>query len=121
MGTEQRQMGKFRRHAVFLTVIIMSFGMILISDYQKPDCVEAQQCIPDPVTQMQSHTFTNPSNNQGFGCWTFCAVGGLYGINDRGNEGFRVNRGGSCGNGRSTWSLELGSSVNGRYVNCMNF
>jgi len=118
-------MGKLRTFAVYGSAVIIIFGLLLVHDFKKPDCVEAQTCTPFPGNEFTWQTFTdfgNRGNNTSsiLQCWGYCAVTGLYGIDDDGDEGFRIQRGGSCGQGRYNWTFYVGKRVDRAYVTCMN-
>jgi len=99
--------------------VIMVLGLFLFYDYKKPDCVEAQTCVPIPGTTVQ-YTKFDKSNEGNLGCWSFCAVSGLYGIDDTNSEGFRVDRGAACSANQTSWALYVGGDVNSAEVTCFN-
>jgi hypothetical protein len=100
-----------------VTVIIV-MGLLFIYDCMRPKSLDAQTCVSiKPIVTIT--TFENRGDGY-LGCFHFCAVGGLWGIDDRGDEGFAVNKGIACGDGQYNWTFDRGGDVDGSKVYCMN-
>jgi len=103
-----------------IIAMILIFGLILLYDYKEPDCVEAQTCIAMPPENPSVYSACI-ANQTTLGCWDFCAVHRLYGIDDNWTEGFELWFSGSCGGGRRNWSVIMGGDVDSFGACCFNF
>ena len=103
-----------------LTVII-AVGLLIISDCLRPHSLNAQTCVSiKPKVTLTSTSDTVNRTTRPLGCHHYCAMGGAWGLDNGGGQGFEVISGATCGDGQYNWSVTIGYDVNRWIVNCMD-
>jgi hypothetical protein len=103
-----------------VTVIIMVSSLI-IYDCLRPRSLDAQTCVSiKPKVTLTRTSDTANSTTRSLGCHHYCAMGGAWGLDNGGGQGFEVYSGATCGDGQYNWSVRIGYDVNRWIVNCMD-
>jgi hypothetical protein len=114
------QMKNYRMLLVCAVTVIIVVSLLIIYDCLRPKSLDAQTCV-SVIPQTTITTYSGGSCcSQPAGCHNYCAIGGAWGMDDRGSEGFSVDQQGSCGNGKFNWWINVGGDVDGFKIYCMD-